>query len=332
MQNLVFLNLRETSISVLTPCIQNLKKLSVLMFDRNGSYEIFKQIPIPIEHLIKLGNLSVLYLQHSKFKELDKDFGRLVNLRVIDFTCTKIDIIRSKVFSSLKNLEVLYMHTSFDHWKANNDEDVDCMAFEELSTLENLYELRVDITNKDIISDKYKVIQNFLSFKHFSIRSGFGYLSSHMSMDINYLVLDQNIENIAQWLKLLLIKTKKLLMVVDCQHSVNALINPDFENDIHNLEFLMIDNSSNYKNAIQAFECMCAPEECPYNMKVQWASMEIIHVLYCPNWKPRLIFGQQSVPALQAFYCKKEWLEQLNWDDKDKKKQNQSVHLEISKN
>ncbi|KMZ69134.1 hypothetical protein ZOSMA_220G00070 [Zostera marina] len=269
-----------------------------------------------------------------------------------------------------------------------------------------------------------------------------------MAMNFNYLVLDQNIENIAQWLKLLLIKTKQLRMVVDCQHSVHAVINPDFENDIHNLEFLIIDSGSNYKNAIQvssktecgekilpklqqmylrcengmesliatssklsagsfqglvkihiyvckymkylftwsvaeclvqleeleisyclelkhvigndsnntlvcckskdeeimfpklkflyldsllAFECMCAPEECSDNMKVQWASMENITVLDCPNWKPRLIFGQQSVPALQEFYCEKEWLEQLNWEDEDTKKRIQSVHLEISK-
>ncbi|KMZ63461.1 hypothetical protein ZOSMA_408G00020 [Zostera marina] len=277
MQNLLFLDLRETSISDLTPCIQKLKKLRVLMYD--GSYEIFKQIPISI-----LGNLSVLCLQHSKIKELDKEFGRLVNLRVIDFFGTEIDIIRSKVFSSLNFLEVLYMHSSFHDWKASNDEDEDRVAFEELSTLKHLYALRVDITNKYIISDKYRVVGNFPSIKHFSIRSFDQSIPLDMPMYVNYLTLDPNIENIAQWLKLLLIKTKNLEM---------------------------------------AFECIWAPEECPDNMKVQWASMISIHVVGCRNWKP--IFGQQSVPTLQSFYCEKEWFEQLNWEDEDTKKQIQSV-------
>ncbi|KMZ72891.1 NB-ARC domain-containing disease resistance protein [Zostera marina] len=213
----VFISKRETSISDLTPCIQKLKNLRVLMHGMR-SYEKFKQVPISIEHLIKLGNLSVLCLQHSKTKELDKEFGRLVKLRVIDFTGTEIDIIRSKVFSSLKNLEVLYMHDSFHHWKASNDENEDCVAFEELSTLKHLYALGVDIKNKDIISDKYRVVGNFPLIKHFSIRSRLRHtLFDDMSMDFNYLVLDQNIENIAQWLKLLLTKTKKLQMDVDCQ-------------------------------------------------------------------------------------------------------------------
>ncbi|KMZ57691.1 NB-ARC domain-containing disease resistance protein [Zostera marina] len=232
MQNLLFLDLRETSISDLTPWIQKLKKLGVLMYGGNRSYEIFKQIPISI-----LGNLSVLCLQHSKIKELDKDFGKLFNLRVIDFTRTEIDIIRSKVFSSLKNLEVLYMHNSFHHWKASNDEFEDCVAFEELSTLKHLYSLRVDIKNKDIFSVKYRVAGNFPSIKHFSIRSIFGYLWKFPIMDFNYLALDQNIvilvkEEISQWLKLLLIKTKRLRMVVDCSHSARALMNLDYE-DIH---------------------------------------------------------------------------------------------------
>ncbi|KMZ73504.1 NB-ARC domain-containing disease resistance protein [Zostera marina] len=232
MANLLFLDLRGTSISIkefTETCLQKLAKLRVLMFET-----LHQNITVDTTDLFFLQHLSVLCLQNVHISELNQEFSKkLIHLRSIDFSNTVIVIIRPKVFSILRDtLEELYMQGSYSKWKAYNQEDGDYVAFEELKDLENLYSLHIDIDDKTIFSREYAPSLVIPSVEYFSIR----YIRSYDEPRVwssNMLVLPYvQLSNFAKWSQVLLIEKTKALSMCDFDNCATQEISSVIEQDI----------------------------------------------------------------------------------------------------
>ncbi|KMZ73505.1 NB-ARC domain-containing disease resistance protein [Zostera marina] len=257
MANLLFLDLRGTSISIkefIETCLQKLAKLRVLMFKT-----LHQNITVDITDFFFLQHLSVLCLQNVHISELNQEFSKkLIHLRSIDFSNTVIDIIRPKFFWTLRNtLEELNMQGSYNKWKAFNQEDGDYVTFEELKDLKNLYSLHIDIDDKTIFSHEYAPSLVIPPVEYFSIR----YLrvfDAQIVWSSNILTLPcVQLSNVAKWLQVLFEKTKKLYMYdfeIDnnsATQAISSAIEQDIVKLLCNLKSLEVGYCSKQKNFIQ---------------------------------------------------------------------------------
>ncbi|KMZ56053.1 NB-ARC domain-containing disease resistance protein [Zostera marina] len=256
MENLLFLDLRGTSISIkefTETCLQKLAKLRVLMFKT-----LHQNITVDITDFFLLQHLSVLCLQNVHITELNQEFSKKLRLRCIDFSNTMIDIIRPNFFSILRNtLEELNMQGSYNKWKAFNQEDGDYVAFEELKDLKNLHSLHIDIDDKTIFSHEYAPSLVIPPVEYFSIR----YISAYDEQRVwssNILFLPSvQLSNVAKWLQVLFEKTKKLYMCdfeIDnnsATQAISSVIEQDIVKLLCNLKSLVVGYLSKQKNLIQ---------------------------------------------------------------------------------
>jgi len=258
MGDLHILDMRGTILKSLPTSFQKLMKLRVLAISHcNLSGGISLR-----DHLLSKKDLVVLILRDSRIPELEltKEFGELVHLKVLDFTETKIGIIRPNVLSKLKKLEQLRMLMSFNRWN-ESDKDGNFVSFYELGSLERLYALEVEVVDvKFAMSSKEEPLNFLSSLKFFAIFLGGMFHCSIHRFDTYYknqLVLRSNeaSESISNWI-IVLKKKAKQIELEGCNLSKQLLGDKIFENsdNMNSLKLLFISRCKTSKVLIEYSE------------------------------------------------------------------------------
>ncbi|KMZ75399.1 hypothetical protein ZOSMA_115G00350 [Zostera marina] len=214
MGDLHILDMRGTRLKSLPTSFQKLMKLRVLAI--SNSYYHKARISF-CDHLLSKKDLVVLILLDSRITMLTKEFGELVHLKVLDFTNTRIDIIRPNVLSKLKKLEQLRLLRSFNQWN-KSDRNGNFVSFYELGSLERLYALEVEVFDEKFAMSSKEEPLNFLSslkfFKIFLSDSN-NHLAPIHYHDTNHkkiLVLKSNeaSKSISNWIIVLMKKAEEI--------------------------------------------------------------------------------------------------------------------------
>ncbi|KAL5573001.1 hypothetical protein UlMin_022598 [Ulmus minor] len=227
MNALKVLNLNGLQATSLPSSIGSLGNIRVLYLDHSK----LKDVAI----LGKLKNLEVLGLKGSHIEALSEDLGQLRNLRLLDLTqCPYIKTIPSKLLSGLKSLEELYMQGSFADWElvdgANSTIEARKASFGELVNLPCLTVLKVDISNVECISSLE--LQSLPNWRKFNIclcrskyvRSKIEMFSGSNTKFPRNLVLDLSMKKLPSWfLDLLSEQSVKSLIYTHNDEVLNIL-------------------------------------------------------------------------------------------------------------
>ncbi|RWR71833.1 putative disease resistance protein [Cinnamomum micranthum f. kanehirae] len=138
MKALRVLDLCTTNISSLPSSMECLENLRTLWLDRCPE---LKDVAV----IGKLKKLEILCLKESGVDKLPKEIGELTNLKLLDLTKTKLEIVPPNVISRLTRLEELYMGYSFNQWEPEEAEDARQASIAEFEFLKHLRVLDVHI-------------------------------------------------------------------------------------------------------------------------------------------------------------------------------------------
>ncbi|RWR82598.1 disease resistance-like protein [Cinnamomum micranthum f. kanehirae] len=138
MQALRVLDLCATNISSLPLSIECLEHLRTLWLDRCRE---LKDVAV----IGKLKKLEILCLKQSGVDKLPEEIGELANLKLLDLSNTKLEIVPPNVISRLTRLEELYMGHSFNQWEPEGGEDARQASIAEFEFLKHLHVLDVHI-------------------------------------------------------------------------------------------------------------------------------------------------------------------------------------------
>ncbi|KAI4354875.1 hypothetical protein L6164_003702 [Bauhinia variegata] len=121
-----------------------------------------------IKDIGKLKYLKILSLSYSSIEELPRELGQLTQLQFLGLSCClQLKAVPPNVFSSLKNLEELYMLDSFDDWDVNDPkkhQQSNASIFE-LMNLSSLTTLEVTIPNGRMLPEPGDTNRFFGSLK-----------------------------------------------------------------------------------------------------------------------------------------------------------------------
>ncbi|KAJ8641167.1 hypothetical protein MRB53_017861 [Persea americana] len=138
MKALRVLDLCTTNISSLPLSMECLENLRTLWLDRCRE---LKDVAV----IGKLKKLEILCLKQSGVDKLPKEIGELTNLKFLDLSETKLEIVPPNVISRLTRLEELYMGNSFNQWEPEGAEDAIQASIAEFEFLKHLRVLDVHI-------------------------------------------------------------------------------------------------------------------------------------------------------------------------------------------
>ncbi|XXG64518.1 hypothetical protein AAC387_Pa05g2449 [Persea americana] len=138
MKALRVLDLCTTNISSLPLSMECLENLRTLWLDRCRE---LKDVAV----IGKLKKLEILCLKQSGVDKLPEEIGELTNLKLLDLSKTKLEIVPPNVISRLTRLEELYMGHSFNQWEPEGAEDVIQASIAEFEFLKHLRVLDVHI-------------------------------------------------------------------------------------------------------------------------------------------------------------------------------------------
>ncbi|KAJ8641173.1 hypothetical protein MRB53_017867 [Persea americana] len=138
MKALRVLDLCDTNISSLPWSMECLENLRTLWLDRCRE---LKDVAV----IGKLKKLEILCLKQSGVDKLPKEIGELTNLKLLDLSKTKLEIVPPNVISRLTRLEELYMGHSFNQWKPEGAKDARQACIAEFEFLKHLRVLDVHI-------------------------------------------------------------------------------------------------------------------------------------------------------------------------------------------
>ncbi|XXG64548.1 hypothetical protein AAC387_Pa05g2466 [Persea americana] len=138
MKALRVLDLCTTNISSLPLSMECLENLRTLWLDRCRE---LKDVAV----IGKLKKLEILCLKQSGVDKLPKEIGELTNLKLLDLSETKLEIVPPNVISRLIRLEELYMGHSFNQWEPEGAEDARQANIAEFEFLKQLRVLDVHI-------------------------------------------------------------------------------------------------------------------------------------------------------------------------------------------
>eukprot|EP00268_Persea_americana_P006252 TRINITY_DN1225_c0_g1_i1.p1 TRINITY_DN1225_c0_g1~~TRINITY_DN1225_c0_g1_i1.p1 ORF type:complete len:1120 (-),score=192.04 TRINITY_DN1225_c0_g1_i1:473-3832(-) len=138
MKALRVLDLCTTNISSLPLSMECLENLRTLWLDRCRE---LKDVAV----IGKLKKLEILCLKQSGVDKLPKEIGELTNLKLLDLSETKLEIVPPNVISRLTRLEELYMGQSFNQWEPEGAEDARQANIAEFEFLKQLRVLDVHI-------------------------------------------------------------------------------------------------------------------------------------------------------------------------------------------
>ncbi|XP_028761007.1 probable disease resistance protein At4g27220 [Neltuma alba] len=121
-----------------------------------------------ITEVRSLKNLKVLSLAYSKIQRLSVELAELTSLQMLNLAhCSELKVIRRKLLSNFKKLEVLWMEYSFDQWKvegsskANDNASLDELKDLPISSL-NIYIPKVSMLPENLFLDmdlkRYRIL------------------------------------------------------------------------------------------------------------------------------------------------------------------------------
>ena len=116
MKALRVLDLCTTNISSLPLSMECLENLRTLWLDRCRE---LKDVAV----IGKLKKLEILCLKQSGVDKLPKEISELTNLKLLDLSKTKLEIVPPNVISRMTRLEELHMGHSFNQWLPEGAED-----------------------------------------------------------------------------------------------------------------------------------------------------------------------------------------------------------------
>ncbi|GLT52113.1 hypothetical protein SLA2020_254730 [Shorea laevis] len=186
MQRLKVLDLTHMHMSSLPSSISLLTNLHTLCLDQSvlGDIRIIGE----------LKNLEILSLWKSDFKELPREIGQLIQLKLLDLSnCSKLKVIPPRVLASMSRLEELYLRNSFHGWEVEENENQRNASLAELKHLKKLTNLEVCIPDirmipKDLFFENLKKFKIFIGSKWEDQYSSFGssrILKLHLNASIN---------------------------------------------------------------------------------------------------------------------------------------------------
>ncbi|XXG64511.1 hypothetical protein AAC387_Pa05g2444 [Persea americana] len=138
MKALRVLDLCDTKISSLPLSMECLENLRTLWLDRCRDLK-------DVAAIGKLKKLEILCLKKSGVDKFPKEIGELTNLKLLDLSNTKLEIVPPNVISRLTRLEELYMGHSFNQWEPEGAEDASQASIAEFEFLKHLCVLDVHI-------------------------------------------------------------------------------------------------------------------------------------------------------------------------------------------
>ncbi|XP_048135357.1 disease resistance protein At4g27190-like isoform X2 [Rhodamnia argentea] len=143
MRKVMVLNLTGICLTLLSSLFQFLENLHTLCLDGCSLEDL--------AILGKLKGLEILSFVNSKIQRLPKEIGQLVKLRLLDVSCSPLEIIEPGVLGSLINLEELYMENSFHHWNTVEQTPSTSASLIELNNMKNLCTLHVSIPDPSVL-------------------------------------------------------------------------------------------------------------------------------------------------------------------------------------
>ncbi|KAJ8531320.1 hypothetical protein K7X08_026754 [Anisodus acutangulus] len=93
----------------------------------------------------ELNTLEILTLRESGFTSLPESYANLKEIRILDITLSRCESVPTRVISSMKKLEELYMQGCFADWEKGNGQNK--ASFQELLSLSGLTILKVDLVD-----------------------------------------------------------------------------------------------------------------------------------------------------------------------------------------
>ncbi|KAM5582446.1 hypothetical protein ABKV19_002723 [Rosa sericea] len=322
------LDLSLTSIAALPQSFSLLMNLQSLYLD-------FCQRLIDFSILGKLKKLEILSMRGNVSKELSREIGNLINLRMLDITDGIISKIPSKVISQLHRLEELYMPFRFGNWvsKVEGEGEETDIGFGEVTGLTCLNILKVSLSAK-CIPEELEFDPNWLFFdicitgdtsSRDITRDISNQGSQHSHKDSRSLSLDTRISALPAWfVHEVTVKTEKLLYV-KCKWLNNILVEYH-HGRLHMLKHLSIIGPSErleelmnaitwvpvkpvfenleelHLESVTSLKELCVGKLPPgslYNLK-------LLKVHYCPNLGNILLPSKllQRLPNLENIICK----------------------------
>ena len=145
MKALRVLDLCDTNISSLPLSMEGLANLRTLWLDRCRELR-------DVALIGRLKKLEILSLRKSGVDKLPKEIGELTNLKLLDFSNTKLEIIPPNVISRLIRLEELYMGDTFSQWEPKGAKVARKASIAEIEFLTRLNALDVHVENINCMS------------------------------------------------------------------------------------------------------------------------------------------------------------------------------------
>uniref|UniRef100_A0A1U8Q259 Disease resistance protein RPS2-like n=1 Tax=Nelumbo nucifera TaxID=4432 RepID=A0A1U8Q259_NELNU len=287
MKSLVALDLSCTHISSLPPSLPCLMNLHTLCLDSCTSLT-------DISMLGKLTALQLLSLSGSKIEKLPEEIGKLSNLKLLDLSHTyNLKTVPPNVISSLSRLEELNMKHSFYGWEVEGYGSGSNASFAELTSLECLTVLYVQVGNTRCLSKVIPFSSNNLAKFCISVDSSY-----HESSSPTYMYLKNLSIPVANWIKMLLMKTAELSLI-GCDRIKNLVILDVC--GVKGLKSLHVEDCSEMEYLINIMEEAGVPQSTFNSLeKLQLKNMENLkQICLCHGPLPNGIFGNLKVLRVQ---------------------------------